>query len=60
MTELRNSLFRGKTLFDIIESNCPVIPPVAAPVVIPIKAPALKPDKPKSRKASVVDLVALR
>lgn len=62
MTELRNSLFYGKTLFDIIAENrsarsLPVATPM--PPALPEKL-KLKPDKPRSRKASVVDLVALR
>lgn len=66
MTDLRNSLFYGMTLFDIIAANRPNSPPPPsgpAPVPSPPKPtlkPKPKPDKPRSRKASVVDLVPLR
>lgn len=63
MTDLRNSIFGGMTLFDIIAANRPATPPAAPDPPkkeAPKPVPKPKPDKARSRKASVVDLVALR
>lgn len=60
ITELRNSLYFGMTLFDILT-------PAPAPAPLPVASPSPPKPMPKqpaaqrtSRKASVVSLVALR
>jgi hypothetical protein len=60
MADLRNSLFGGMTLFDIIAANTPATPPPQAPVPAPPSPIKQKPEKALSRKASIVDLVPLR